>query len=109
MLIRLAFMLALLGVIGCGQTIDTTIGDAQITAAVKTALLNADTIDGTLVSVRTQAGVVYLEGVQPSPAAAAEVVSIVRGVTGVRDVQASLTVDTSGPTTNPPVPQQPQD
>lgn len=109
MIIRLAFMLALVGVIGCGQTIDTTIGDAQITAAVKTALLNADTIDGTLVSVRTQAGVVYLQGVQPSPEAAAEVVSIVRGVTNVRDVQASLTVDTSGRTTNPPAPQHPQD
>jgi osmotically-inducible protein OsmY len=108
-LIRLAFMLALVGVIGCAQTIDTTIGDAQITAAVKTALLNTDTIDGTLVSVRTEGGVVYLQGVQPSPAAAAEVVSIVRSVTGVRDVQASLTVDTSGPMTNPPAPQHPQD
>jgi len=108
-IIRLAFMLALVGVIGCAQTIDTTIGDAQITAAVKTALLNTDTIDGTLVSARAQAGVFYLRGVQPSPAAAAEVVAIVRGVTGVRDVQASLTVDTSGRTTNPPAPQHPQD
>jgi osmotically-inducible protein OsmY len=109
MLIRLALTLALIGVIGCGQTIDTTIADAQLTAAVKTALLNADTIDGTLVSVRTEGGVVYLQGAQPSAGAAAEVVSIVRRVNGVRDVQASVTVDTGTPVANPSVPQQRND
>ena len=106
MLIRLAFALTLVGAAACGQTVDTTIRDAAITATVKTALLNNDTIDGTLVSVRTEAGVVYLQGVQPSAEAAAEVVSIVRGVGGVRDVQASVTVDARTRPGSPPVLQQ---
>jgi osmotically-inducible protein OsmY len=108
MLIRLVFTLAMLGVAACAQTVDTTIRDAAITAAVTTALLNSDAIDGTLVSVRTEAGVVYVQGVQPSQAAAVEVESIVRGVNGVRDVQASVTVAASPPAANPSVPQQPQ-
>jgi osmotically-inducible protein OsmY len=68
------------------------VADAKITAAVKTALLNDPRIDGTQVTVNTQAGVVRLGGSQPSRDAAAEVVSIVQGVDGVRDVQSSITV-----------------
>src|ERR1700750_1413772 len=69
-----------------------TMADAAITAAVKTALLNDPRVDATDVMVSTEAGVVKLAGSQPSRDAAAEVLSIVRGVQGVRDVQSSITV-----------------
>jgi hyperosmotically inducible protein len=69
-----------------------TVADAAITAAVKTALLNDARVDGTQIVVTTQAGVVRLAGSQASRDAAAEVVSIVRGVDGVRDVQSTITV-----------------
>lgn len=70
-----------------------TVADASITAAVKTALLNDSRIDATEVTVATQAGVVTLGGSQPSREAAAEVVSIVRSVEGVRDVQSNIRVE----------------
>ena len=69
-----------------------TVADATITAAVKTALLNDSRVDGAQVSVSSEAGVVRLGGSQPSREAAAEVVSIVRDVQGVRDVQSSITI-----------------
>jgi osmotically-inducible protein OsmY len=103
MLIRIALLIVLLGAAGCGQTIDATMQDAAITAAVKTALLNSPAVDGTLVTVRTEAGVVYLQGVQPSPEAAAEVVAIVRGVSGVRNVESSVTAG-AGPGPSEPRP-----
>jgi len=101
MLAPLVAIVLLLGAVACGPTVDMTIGDAAVTAAVKTALLNNRDIDGTLVTVRTQAGVVHLEGVQPSVEAAAQVVSIVRSVNGVLDVQSSITVGASPPTDPP--------
>jgi hyperosmotically inducible protein len=94
-LVRLAVVLAALAVAGCSHAIDATIADATITAAVKTALLNDPTIDGTLVTVRTEAGVVHLGGTQPTADAAATVVKIVRGVSGVRDVESSIEISAS--------------
>lgn len=96
MLLRLMLILPLLGV-GCAPTVDATAADAGITAAVVTALLNDSSVDGTLVNVRTEAGVVYLEGQQPTTEAVADVVDIASGVEGVRDVQSSLTVGSAWP------------
>jgi osmotically-inducible protein OsmY len=74
----------------------STVSDAGVTAAVKTALLNDTRVDATQITVSTQSGVVSLGGSQPSREAAAEVVSIVRGVAGVRDVQSSIAIAPAG-------------
>ena len=99
MLIRATvLMLTLAFMAGCARAVrmpvvdPATIADATITAAVTTALLNNPHIDGTQIAVRTEAGVVRLDGNQPTPQAAAEVVSIARDVQGVRDVQSAITV-----------------
>ena len=91
MLIRAVFACCLIAS-GCAPAIDTTLPDAALTAAVTTALLNSDDIDGTLVSVRTRNSVVHLDGTQPSPEAVDRVLGIVRRVEGVRDVQSSIEV-----------------
>jgi len=91
-LIRIALTLGLLAAVSCAAAIDTTIADATIVAAVKTALLNEPSIDGTLVTVRSEGGVVFLSGAQPTSEAAAQVVSLVRRVEGVRDVQSSISI-----------------
>lgn len=87
---RLALALFLLvSTLACSHAIDTTIDDATITAAVKTALLNDRTIDGTRVDVRTEAGVVYLSGAVASTEEEARVQALVRAVPGVREVRSS--------------------
>ena len=101
MLIRVGLSLALLVTCACSHAIDSTIADAAITAAVKTALLNDPSIDGTLVTVQTVAGVVQLGGKQPTADTAAAVVKIVRQVQGVHDVQANIEVDSSADTVTP--------
>ncbi len=96
--LRVLLAAALLMASGCAHGVSipivdpATVADAAITAAVKTALLNDARVDGTQIIVTTQSGIVRLEGSQPSRDAAAEVVSIVRGVDGVRDVQSTVTV-----------------
>jgi len=92
MLIRAVLACCLIAASGCAPVINTTLPDAALTAAVTTALLNSDDIDGTLVSVRTQNSVVHLDGTQPSPEAVHRVLAIVRRVEGVRDVQSSIEV-----------------
>jgi osmotically-inducible protein OsmY len=92
MLIRIGLIVALLASWSCSRTIDPAIVDARVTAAVKTALLNDPAIDGTLVTVRTEGGVVELGGSQPTAEAAARVETIVRGVQGVRQVHSSISV-----------------
>ena len=92
MLIRAVFACSVIVASSCATAIDTTIGDAALTAAVTTALLNSDDIDGTLVSVRTLNSVVHLDGTQPSPEAVDRVLGIVRRVEGVRDVESSIEV-----------------
>jgi osmotically-inducible protein OsmY len=91
-LIRLGVLVVLLAAMACARAIDATIGDAAVTAAVKTALLNDPSVDGTLVTVQTDGGVVQLGGTQPTADAAAAVVRIVRGVEGVRDVESKIEV-----------------
>jgi hyperosmotically inducible protein len=98
---RVLIVLSVVAAAACGQVIDTTIQDASITAAVKTALLNDAAVDATTVSVTTEGGVVKLSGVQPTAEAAAHIVSVVRGVQGVHDVESTIAI---GP---PPVPEQP--
>jgi hyperosmotically inducible periplasmic protein len=90
MLSRIALLVCLSLAAACGRSIDTTIQDATITAAVTTALLNDTAIDGTLITVRTEAGVVYLTGTQPTPEAGERAVSLARSVQGVADVQSSI-------------------
>lgn len=87
--VALPLLLLLVTSVACSQTIDTTIQDAAITAAVKTALLNEPSVDGTRVDVRTIGGVVYLSGSAASAEEAATFVALVRGVAGVRSVEAS--------------------
>jgi hyperosmotically inducible protein len=99
-LFRVGVLLAVLAVAGCAPAIDATIADATVTAAVKTALLNEPAVDGTLVTVRTDAGIVHLGGTQPTADAAAAVVRVVRGVQGVRDVESAIEISASpAPTT----------
>jgi BON domain-containing protein len=87
-----AVLIVALAASACSPTITATVNDAALTAAIKTALLNNPDVDGTLIDVRCEGGVAHLEGSQPSPEAVAKVMSIVRGVDGVRDVQSAVTV-----------------
>jgi BON domain-containing protein len=93
MLIRTILACCAIAAGSCAPVIDTTIQDAALTAAVTTALLNSQAVDGTLVSVRSQNSVVHLDGTQPSPEAVNRVLEIVRGVEGVRDVESSIEVE----------------
>jgi osmotically-inducible protein OsmY len=93
MLTRIVLLLLTVGGSACAVSIDTSLRDATITAAVTTALLNDAAIDGTRLSISTEGGVVHLGGTQPTTDAVAAVLSIVRGVEGVRDVQSSIRVE----------------
>jgi osmotically-inducible protein OsmY len=101
MLNRIALALCLAVSSACAPTIDATFTDAALVAAVKTALLNSTDIDGTLVTVSSQSGVVRLAGTQPTSEAAATVVRIVRSIDGVRDVQSSITIADAAPQPEP--------
>jgi hyperosmotically inducible protein len=89
---RAVLIVAVLAASACGPTITASVNDAALTAAIKTALLNNPDVDGTLIDVRCEGGVAHLEGWQSSAEAVAKVISIVRGVDGVRDVQSAVTV-----------------
>lgn len=90
---RIVLLVALASGPACSRTIDTTIQDATITAAVQTALLNDVSVDGARVDVRTDAGVVYLSGWVASAEEASRVLAIVRSVREVRGVESALTTD----------------
>ncbi len=96
MALRLLLLLALASgaaSASCARTIDTTIQDAAITAAVQTALLNDTSVDGAKVDVRTSAGVVHLSGALASEDEASRVLAIVRSVDEVRGVESDLRTD----------------
>lgn len=93
MLIRSVVVLCLLAPLACAPTIDLRAGDTSLMAAIKTALLNDPTIDGTRIRVRVDAGVVTLGGTQATAEAAARAVELVRGVSGVRSVQGDVRVE----------------
>jgi len=95
---RLLIVLAACLTFACAGTVDATMDDAAVTADVVTALLNDSRIDGTQVSVQVRRGVVHLAGVQPTAAAAMQVVEIARAVQGVRDVTSTIAVGGADPT-----------
>jgi osmotically-inducible protein OsmY len=102
-LLRIVLACVVLAGPGCGAAIDTTISDASITAAVTTALLNDNRIDGTAIDVRTSGAVVHLSGAVASEDDLSYVVALVRRVESVRAVESSIVVDpaTVNPTPRP--------
>lgn len=68
------------------------LGDAQLIARIKTALLNAPEIDATKIDVRAADGAVTLEGLVPSDDHARKVIDLVRQVPGVTDVESKISV-----------------
>ena len=100
-LLRIVLTCAVLAGSGCGATIDTTVSDASITAAVTTALLNDDRIDGTAIDVRTSGGVVRLTGAVASADDLSYVLALVRRVESVRAVESSIVVDPAAVNSTP--------
>ena len=82
----------------CGKTVDQTIDDATIAAAVRTALLNDPQLGAAKIDVDTASGVVTLSGVVKSPAEAEHAMALARRAPGVKDVKSTLQV-------TPPTPQ----
>jgi len=87
---------------GSGQSVRATpssapavggaMDDANITARVKTVLLNDTQVVATKIEVSTAAGVVTLSGSVKSKADEARAIQVARTVTGVRDVKSTLVV-----------------
>lgn len=72
-----------------------TIDDAAITAAVKSKLLADTTVGGLKIDVDTKDGVVSLTGPVKSQTEKDAAVRIARETSGVKDVQANLTISGS--------------
>lgn len=68
------------------------IDDSAITAKVKAALLNAEDVPSTQISVETFKGVVQLSGFVDNRQAEQRAVDIARDVDGVKDVEDRMTV-----------------
>jgi osmotically-inducible protein OsmY len=66
--------------------------DADITARVKTVLLNDTKVVATKIDVSTAGGVVTLSGSVKSKADEARAIQVARTVTGVRDVKSTLQI-----------------
>jgi hyperosmotically inducible protein len=69
---------------------DAAMEDATITARVKTALLNDQTIGATKIDVTTADGVVTLSGTVKSRADEARAIELARQTPGVKDVKSTL-------------------
>jgi len=69
---------------------DAAMEDATITARVKTALLNDQTIGATKIDVTTASGVVTLSGTVRSRADEARAIELARQTAGVKDVKSTL-------------------
>ena len=90
---------------GSGQSVRATpssapaiagsMDDADITARVKTVLLNDTKVVATKIDVSTAGGVVTLSGSVKSKADEAHAIQVARTVTGVRDVKSTLVVPAS--------------
>ena len=76
---------------------DAVAQDLLITAAVKTALLNDQQVDGVRVDVETLEGVVTLSGVVPTAAGERRAIELARAVNGVVDVKSKLRVEGKQP------------
>lgn len=82
-----------------GQKIDTSINkvgnfmdDSAITAKVKAALVDSESIRSTDISVKTEGKIVTLSGFVESQAQAEEAVTVAKGVEGVASVSDKLHV-----------------
>lgn len=71
----------------------TAVSDTNLTAKVKLALHNDDSIEHDDIHVTTVAGVVTLSGHVPNVAASSQAEHIAKATTGVRDVTNQLQVD----------------
>ncbi|WP_353613360.1 molecular chaperone OsmY [Mangrovibacter phragmitis] len=85
-----------------GQKIDNSVtkvgnfmDDSAITAKVKTALMNNDSVKSTDISVDTNKGIVTLSGFVTSQKLAETAVNVARGVDGVKSVSDKLQVKDS--------------
>ena len=76
----------------CAKTVVDTKDDLTITARVKTALLNDQSVGGMRIEVDTMSGVVTLSGTVPTAADADQAVAAARRVAGVKDVKSSLKI-----------------
>lgn len=74
------------------RSLGERIDDAEITAAVKTRLLDDPDVNGRRIDVDTRDGIVYLTGIVRSSSEKDRVVRLARETEHVRDVQANLTV-----------------
>lgn len=73
-------------------TVGQQIDDATISAKVKAALLAAENVNGTDISVETNAGRVILSGMVPDQNQIDRAVAAARNVEGVVDVESRLAV-----------------
>ena len=76
----------------CANTVVDTKDDLTITARVKTALLNDQSVGGMRIEVDTMSGVVTLSGTVPTAGDADKAVAAARKVAGVKDVKSSLKI-----------------
>lgn len=86
--------------VGCAGSLpppklDVSLEDARVSAAVHTALLNDPDLGLRGIAIESRRGVVTLAGTVRSPEEAARAVALARAVSGVRDVQSTLTADGS--------------
>jgi hyperosmotically inducible protein len=75
-----------------GQTVGEKVSDAAITAKVKAALLAADDVSGTDISVETSSGRVVLTGNVRDQAQSDRAVATARNIDGVVEVENRLLV-----------------
>jgi osmotically-inducible protein OsmY len=69
--------------------------DENLASTVHVELLTADTVDGTLITVRANDGVVVLDGVVGTEQSKSEAEQLARNVRGVTSVSNQLTVDST--------------
>jgi hyperosmotically inducible periplasmic protein len=73
-------------------TVGQKVDDAAITAKVKAALLAAENVNGTHISVETNSGRVVLSGMVPDQGQIDRAVATARNIDGVVDVESRLAV-----------------
>jgi len=76
---------------------NAALDDLNVTARVKTALLNDQQIDATRIGVHTVDGVVTLSGTVRTPAEATRALEITREIPGVKDVKSTLRANPTPP------------
>lgn len=90
----LAAGLLLLSLAGCqamtGKTAGENVDDASITASVKTKLVADKAANFTRIDVDTNNGVVYLNGVVPTPQDKSKAEQVARDTKGVKKVVNNL-------------------